>query len=823
MRLKRLLIAILLSVGLIFLIGYFYIFHDLPNIETIYDRIHTPSIRITDRTGQLLYEIIPEEGGRHAVVSIEEIPDCIKEATIAVEDGNFYQNPGVDFKGIIRAFWINLKGGEILSGGSTITQQVARNMLLSESERIELSIRRKLRETALAWQLADNYSKDEILSLYLNQTYYGGMAYGIEAAAQTYFGKSVRELVLAECALLAGLPQAPSFYNPFTNPESAKKRQLIVLALMEKEGFITTEERLLAETQPLFYNQNPYPIEAPHYIWMVKARLDELYEEGVIDESDSIVIRTTLDLNYQNQAEEIILRQLGEFQQAGNEINQNVNNAALVALDPQNGEVLALVGSADFFDPSIDGAVNMAISQRQPGSAFKPIVYAAALDPKRESPWTAGTMILDVSTSFTLPNDDVYTPKNYDSLEHGPVSVREALGSSLNIPAVITLNDTGIENVIQLASNLGITSLYDPDDYNLSLALGGGKISLLELTAAYIPFANGGYNPGKYTILEITDLEGNVLFSEEKHPLVQVLDEEVAWLISDILSDDQARIIGFGPNSILKLDRPAAVKTGTTTNFHDNWTIGYTPQIVVGVWVGNSDFKAMRDVTGLTGAAPIWHVYIQSIMQGVPEVAFSQPAGLIEREICKTSGLLPTEFCHHTQTEWFIPGTQPTMPDNIYQMVVIDSSTGELANENTRTEDEIPLIVLDLPIQAHLWAHRLGLPLLADYQSAATEGNFTENSTPLLYFVSPSQNTTYRIAKGFDQNAQRISIELVADPSIVTVSIFMNGEIISTLDTQPFKTWWPLSIGEHRIWAEGVTIQGEVVTSEVIHIEVIEE
>ncbi|MGD8455832.1 MAG: penicillin-binding protein 1C [Anaerolineales bacterium] len=817
---KRISIYILIGVGLFLLCGYIYLFYDLPDIETVYDSLLIPSIRITDRDGQLLYEIIPEESGRHSVVSIDEIPDCIKLSTIAVEDGSFYQNPGVDFQGIIRAFWINLKGGEILAGGSTITQQVAKNLLLPETERTEITIRRKLRETALAWQLTNKYSKDEILSLYLNQSYYGGMAYGVEAAAQTYFGKPIKELTLAECALISGLPQAPSYYNPFTNPEAAKSRQLIVLGLMKKEGFITAEEKHLAENQPLFYNQDPYPIEAPHFIWMVKSRLDELYKEGAINSLDSIIVRTTLDLNYQNLAEEVIQRQLDEFQHKNDGIDKNVNNAALVALDPLSGEILALVGSADFFDPSIDGSVNMVISQRQPGSAFKPIVYAAALDPNREHPWNPGTMILDVYTSFTLANGDIYTPRNYDFLEHGPVSVREALGSSLNIPAVITLNDVGVDKVIHLASDLGISSLNDPSDYNLSLALGGGKVSLLELSAAYIPFANGGYNPGRYAILEISDMDGNVLFTEEKQPLTQVLDEEVAWIINDILSDDQARIIGFGANSILKLDRPAAVKTGTTTNFHDNWTVGYTPQIVVGVWVGNSDNKAMRDVTGLTGAAPIWHDSIRAFLQGMPEVAFQKPPNIIEVEICKLSGLLPTDYCHRTTTDWFIPGTEPRDPDNIHQLVIVDSSTGELANEYTRIEDELSMIVLDLPTSAHSWARAQGWVLLADYQN--TEQSPVDQSSALV-FLSPTNQATYRITKGLDPDSQRLSITLLTDPSIVQVSIFIDGEIISSIATYPFQIWWPVQKGNHQIWVEGTTVQGETITSEIIEIEVIEE
>jgi membrane peptidoglycan carboxypeptidase len=500
--------ARIIFVGVVVILGFFfYIFWDLPSLDALPETFMTPSVRITDRNDRLLYEILPQEGGRNTVLSIENIPQCLKDATIAVEDKNFYTNPGFDLTGIARALWINLKGGETVAGGSTITQQVARNLLLSQEERTERTLRRKLREAVLAAQMTRKLSKDEILALYLNQINYGGLAYGVEAAAQTYFGKPASELLLPECALIAGLPQAPGVYNPFTNPDLAKERQRTVLGLMEKQGYITREQRLSAESTPLSYNPVPYPIEAPHFIWIIKDQIDRLTSQGILNSSQSIIARTTLDLDAQRLAEEILKRRIDEYKSEDVALSHNVNNAALVVLDPTNGEILALVGSADYFDESIDGALDMAISPRQTGSAFKPFVYALALDPARADAWTAATPILDVSTTFALRDGTAYTPVNYDGFEHGVVPLREALGSSLNISAVKALQHVGIEDTINLAQRLGITSLDEAGNYDLSLVLGGGQVSLLELSTAYATLANNGYYTGHVSILDIHDAD----------------------------------------------------------------------------------------------------------------------------------------------------------------------------------------------------------------------------------------------------------------------------------------------------------------------------
>ena len=565
------------------------------------------------------------------------------------------------------------------------------------------------------------------------------------------------------------------------------------------------------------YNPAPYPIEAPHFIWIIKDQLDALFSSGKLNPNQSLVVRTTLDLNDQQLAEQIVARHIEEFKPKPNEINHNVNNAALVVLDPHNGEILALVGSADYFDSSIDGALDMATSPRQTGSAFKPFIYALALDPNQSDPWTAATSILDVSTTFITHNGQPYTPVDYDGREHGPVSVREALASSLNIPAVRTLKKVGVENTINLADHLGITSLGDPQDYDLSLVLGGGEISLLQLSTAYASLANGGYYTGNYSILDIRDADGNLLYTQDQTPPVQVFDPRVVWLISDILSDDRAREIGFGLNSTLKIDHTAAVKTGTTTNFHDNWTIGYTPDLLVGVWVGNSNYEAMHDVTGVTGAAPIWNETMRALLAGKPDEPFVRPDGMKQVEVCDLSGLLPTPACPYTRMEWFINGTEPTQTDTYYQQIWIDALTNSLATDLTPPDRRKSIIALNLPVEAQPWARTQGLPLLVDFK----QNNDSANPTNNLALISPTPNTTYRITPKLDLSAQQLSVEAVASQTFSEVTIYADGHPLQTFSAAPYQSWWTLSAGEHQFWAEGTTTSGETVTSDIVTITVI--
>jgi penicillin-binding protein 1C len=819
-------LACLVSVGAA---GYVWLFSDLPALDDLPRRLNTPSVRITDRNGRILYEALPEEGGRHAVVPLDQIPLYLRQASLATEDRSFYSHPGVDLVGIVRAMWIDLRRGDMRAGGSTITQQVARNLLLTESERNERSLRRKLRESLLAWQLTRRFEKDEILALYLNQTYYGGLAYGVEAAAQTFFGKQVGDLDLAECALLAGLPQSPALYNPFTDPEAANARQAIVLGLMEADGYITAEQRDLAQSEPLVFAEQPYPIEAPHFVMMVRRQIDELFTPEQIYEHGGLVVRTSLDLDWQHHAEKAIARQLEDLGHSPDGLGHNVNNAAIVALDSHSGEILALVGSPDYFDAASAGAINMALAPRQPGSALKPLVYAAAFDPGAPSGgWTAATLLLDVRTSFITHDGKAYTPANYDQCEHGPVLARQALASSLNIPAVITLDHVGLESLFDLATRMGITTLGDPHQYDLSLALGGGEVRLLELTAAYGAFANGGFSLAPSAILEARDFQGNLLYSPPKPIQERVLDERIAWLISDILSDNDARRLGFGPNSILRLDRPAAVKTGTTSNFHDNWTVGYTPDLVVGVWAGNTNYEPMRGVNGLTGAAPIWHAFMRAVLSGQPVQDFIRPDGLEQVEVCALSGLLPGDACPYRRLEWFLAGTQPTQTDTFYRQVTLDRATGLLADASTPPERQVRQLALDLPPQAQPWGRAEGLLLYQDLRSGSTSAaqGVSESTEPAalsvagLRLVSPAQGGIYLFSAAFEAGAQRIPIQAVGAGDLVEVDLYVDGELLASLDAAPYQAWWELVEGEHRVWAEGRLQNGERVTSEVVTIRV---
>ncbi len=820
---------ILLVIGVLLILATagtaYWLFHDLPSPEVTPADLAAPSVRITDRNGRLLYEMLPNSSDRQTSIALDRVPPALQQATISTEDAHFYQNPGVDLGGILRALWMNVRGGETLSGGSTITQQVARTLLLSQEERSQRTIERKLRETVLAWQLARRYSKDQILAYYLNYTSYGGMSTGVEAAAQTFFGKPAAELDLAESALIAGLPQAPAAYNPFTDLDAARARQSVVLGLMEKNGYITAVQRAAAEREPLVLAGDPYPLEAPHFVMWVRAQLDSLLTPEQLRSGGGLVVRTSLDLDKQHLAEQAVTQQLERLrEQAQGGQGHNVNDAALVALDPRTGEVLAMVGSPDYWDDAHAGAINMALAPRQPGSALKPFIYAAAFDPTRPDPWTPATMILDTLAHFTTHDGEPYTPANYDGLEHGPVLVRTALGSSLNIPAVKSLEHIGLPTLFNELAKLGVGTLGDPDKADLSLALGGGQVRLIDLTAAYGAFASGGYRVTPVTILNIQDQRGDTLYTAPRQQPERVLDERVTWLISDVLSDDNARTIGFGRNSMLKLDRPAAVKTGTTTNYHDNWTVGYTPDLVVGVWAGNATHDAMREVTGLTGSGPIWHQFTRAALAGTSETPFTRPAGIVQVEVCALDGLLPSPACPNRVLEWFIDGTQPTKTDTFYRQVALDGSTGRLADNNTPVERRVQALALDLPPEAQNWGRTNGMLLWNDLVSAAQAGGQTAEdgasvSAPLR-LISPGPGTVYRLTPDLPEDAQQLQLQAAGEAGIGQVSLWVDGVRLDTSAEPPFQAWWQLKLGKHEAWAEGVRADGSRVETGHVNFEV---
>jgi len=809
-RILRLIPALLALVGLATLVLYQWLFADLPALEDLRAYTSAPSSKIYDRHGRLLYEMPPPFTGSHSPVPLAAIPDALRWATIATEDASFYDNPGMDAWAILRAAWINIQGGEVLAGGSTITQQLVRTVMFAPDAYLERTPRRKLRELLLAVRLTRHYSKDEILALYFNETYYGNMAYGAAAAAQAYFGKSVRDLDLAECALLAGLPQAPALYNPLEHADAARKRQAVVLDLMVKQGYTSAANAELAKNEALAFAAIPFPIRAPHFVMYVRGILEqELGLERL--QAGGLHIYTTLDVDVNETIRDVLRHHLGllamcHYADACPPGGHNVRNGAVVALDPRTGAIIAMLGSPDYFAASIAGAVNGTTALRQPGSAIKPLTYAAAFDPHAHfpgGPFTAATMMLDVRSAFVTREGIPYIPLNYDLDFRGPVRLREALAASYNLVAVKVLDSIGVASLADLARQMGITTFDDAEHWGLALTLGGGEVRLLELSAAYAAFANGGRRVSPYAIARVADSAGNVLWQS---PCVaatggdvpncvgaRVVDARVAYLITDVLSDDLARSATFGEGSVLNLaGRPAAVKTGTTTNFRDNWTVGYTPELVVGVWVGNADNETMQDVTGVMGAAPVWHDIMEAAHKGRPIRTFSQPRGLVEMEVCALSGQLPNAECPHRVTELFIVGTEPHATCDIHQ----------------RIDDTVYTI---LPSEAHAWAREHNIPQPGDAAQVSA-----------LRITQPDQGAHYRIDPTQPRAEQRIAVTVETDLALQSLTVLVNSAAWVTLREAPYTLFWPLQAGAHTFSAQGLRADGEIINSNHVDIVVVE-
>ena len=631
----------------------------IAKLDAARDRDSFETTRIFDRNGELLWELFGE--GKRTNVSLAQIPPAMIAATIAVEDDTFYENVGADLPSLIAALIANAKNPDGRPvGGSTITQQLVRHIVFDYEERTAVSYNRKIKEIILAWIMNRKYSKDDILEMYLNEIYYGNLAYGVEAAAQTYFDKSAVDLTLAEASLLAGLPQSPVKLDPLTNLEAAKERQWLVLNLMAGDGAITQAEAVAAYQEPLNFAPQEVSLAAPHFSVYVRQQLEEMFGAEMVA-NGGLRVTTSLDLRYQRLAEQLARQHVAAV---GPE--RNLTNAALVALKPGTGEILAMLGSVDYRDETIDGRVNVALSPQQPGSSIKPLTYAAALSPQADGApaWTAADILWDVPVEYGQFNGSVYVPVNYDGRFHGPVRLRTALANSYNIPAVLTLQDLGVPRFMEFARQMGIASWSDdPADYGLSLTLGGAEVTPLELTAAYAVLANNGRRQPPVSILRVENSQGELLYAapQEEGPLV--LDPRVAFLISDILDDDAARVPAMGRNNPLDLPFPAAAKTGTTNDFRDNWTVGYTPDLVVGVWTGNTDNSEMLNVSGLTGAAPLWSDYVQAIYANYDLLAtlgvdgprpFNPPDGLEKRPLCAISSVtIGATECVPAGEEWF--------------------------------------------------------------------------------------------------------------------------------------------------------------------------
>ena len=796
---------------------YLYYARDLPDasaIETEQEQFET--VRIYDRTGQhLLYESIdprPFRGDR-TYVSLDSISPYLIDATIALEDRSFYENPGVNFRGLARALLSNLRG-DTVQGGSSITVQLVKNVLIPAGERYQRSYARKIKEAIMALEITRRYpgraGKDQILEWYLNYNFYGNAAYGSEAAARVYYDKAASALTLDEAAVLAALPQFPGL-NPIQAPADAYRRQRKVLDAMVEAGYLTQAE---ADAAKRYYNdrflqelveqgvlspeemeaarandptaarkvlQNlleqgqispdevnaalaqggPFwqfvrqraderfeiPSDAPHFALYVLDQLDREFntaDDPYFIWRNGLQVYTTLDWDLQQRAQCVARAHIAylqnkqpapypgcdpppppiaELTQPQNQFDHEVTNAAIVAINPKTGEVLAMVGSLDYNDEEIDGEVNNALAENQPGSSFKPFTYLTAF----QQGYTAATMVMDVRTVFPDPPNPPYVPENYDRKYHGPQSLREALARSYNIPAVWLLNKVGVKNVINTAHRLGINTL-TKDYYGLSLTLGGGEVRLIDMTYAFSVLANGGVMAGQpvpaiqqrpgfrtldpVSILLVRDKAGRALKEYRQPQVQQIVAPQLAYLLNDVLSDREARLAAFGSYSkyLILDDRPVAAKTGTTNNYWDAWTIGYTPQMVVGVWVGNTDNKQMNKVPGSLGAAPILHQVLAYAMQGKPVETWLEPPGMTRVEVCVPSGLLPTDDCPTRRRELFIAGTEPTAYDTVHRAFEVNRETGKLATQYTPRDLIERRVYTIFPPEAADWVREASIP-----------------------------------------------------------------------------------------------------------------
>lgn len=688
--------AVILTVIFLFIIGgiivtaglFAYFAKDLPSPTKLKDRTIEQATKIMDRNGKNLYTVFGDKN--RVLVTIDKIPDNLKNATIATEDKEFYKHKGFAIDGyfrIIKTFILERK----LIGGSSITQQLVKNTFLTP----ERTPTRKLKELILAIQVEQRFSKNEILQMYLNENPYGGTIYGVQTAAQTYFGKNVEELTLTESAILAGLPQSPSYYSPYGDyPDAYKERTKYVLRRMREDKYITAdqEKQAVEELENIKFQEQKINIEAPHFTLQVKRLLEDKYGKDMVAEG-GLRVYTSLDLDIQNKVQDIVKTEVDKLSRA------KVGNGAAMVTNPKTGEIIAMVGSKDYFAKDYDGQFNVTLSPRQPGSATKPITYAVGF----MKGYTPATMWLDVQTEFDGGiGQPPYKPVNYDGKFRGPVQTRTALASSLNIPAVKMLAVNGIKDTMKTAYDMGLSN-WEPTSQNLSqvglsLTLGGRELKMADLMTAYGVFADQGTRQDLVYIIKVTDSSGKVLEEYKPSKGKQVIKPEIAYLISHILSDDSARTPAFGPRSLLYIaNKSVAVKTGTTDEKRDNWAFGYTPSYVVGAWVGNNDNTKMDNsiASGVTGATPIWSRTMRMLLENKPDEPFTKPDDVFFVDVDAKTGYRPGEGTTSTRKELFMKGTEPQVSNISSVVVKVCKGTNQQEHDGCESEEKTYTLLTD--------------------------------------------------------------------------------------------------------------------------------
>lgn len=730
------------------------------------ERISAPGTVVLDARGAILAR--DARDGLRIPVALADVAPAMVAATIAAEDQRYFAHPGFDPLALGRAA-VTLRTNR--SGASTITQQLARRLYIADDPPLLL---RKAREVLIAVRLEARYSKPALLEAYLNDVYYGRGAYGVEAAARVYFGVPAASLTLAQASYLAGLPQLPAAYAAPEDPAPARARQHYVLARMVATGAIGRDVAAAAGAAELRPLADAVTNQAPHFVRLAREELARV-APALADRRD-LIIETTLDTALQAAAErsvEVRLRQLDR---------QRAGNAAVIAIDPGSGAVLAYVGNAHPEDPAT-GAVDLARASRQPGSALKPVLYAAAL----ERGFTAATPLLDVPTTFDTPGG-AYTPNNYDLRFRGPVSLRIALASSLNVPAVRTLDAVGVEALLEMARRFGLRTLDASEAYGLALALGGGEVRPLDLTAAYATLASGGLRVEPFTVTRVRDCSGRVLYTHTPKPPVRAISARDAFILADILSDPIAREPGFGAGSILETPFGAAVKTGTSSQFRDNWTLGFTPDRVVGVWVGNPDGAPMVDVSGVDGAGPIWRDVIAAAMEGRPPRPFAPPDGLVRSRVCARTGQLPGADCPATVLDWFPDGAAPGAVERVYS----GGSGGRTA--------------VRPPADARAWSIDAGLQLA----SAAPGG--VPADTAVARVVAPASGSVFYLAP--ELPGDRLWLRASVPTGALRTRFLVDEVAVATVTGGDPRALWPLARGAHALRVEVSLPDGTIVTAE---------